>query len=327
MRQRDFEMKHEAMWQRMETLLQSLDHPRKSKQSQRPVDTSTFPQQYRQICHHLALARERQYATYLVDRLDKLVLDGHRHLYRARGLFLSHALRFIGVDFPALIRAEARLFWLTFTLLYLPALLMAIAIHYAPQMVYTLLDHPHLVSIESMYDPSAVHIGRERQSDGNFLMFGYYIKNNIGISFQIFAGGLFYGLGSLFYLLYNALFLGTIAAHLAHIGYGSTFFPFVIGHSAFELTAIQLSGIAGLKMGMALLAPGNKTRLNALRDAADISIRIVYGVIGMLLIAAFIEAFWSSSRDIAPVIKYGVGSLLWLLVATYFLFVGRQRAT
>lgn len=326
MKQQDFEIQHEALWQRMENLLAVLNKQRKTKRSQPSMDMGAFPQYYRQICHHLALARERQYASYLIDRLDRLVLDGHQHLYRARSFFLSQALRFIGGGFPALIRAEARLFWLSFALLYLPALLMGIALQYAPQMVYTMLDHHSLVSIEGMYNPSVAHIGRERQSDGNFLMFGYYIKNNIGISFQTFAGGLLYGLGSIFYLVYNGLFLGAVAGQLTRIGYGTTFYPFVVGHGAFELTAIVLSGMAGLKMGLALLSPGNKTRLNALREAAQISIRIVYGVVGMLLIAAFLEAFWSSSTAIAPVVKYTVGAVLWLGVAGYFLFMGRNRA-
>ena len=327
MKQQNFEIEHEAQWQQMEALLETLNNPRTAKRSQSSVALSAFPQQYRQVCHHLAMARERQYAPYLIDRLEQLVLVGHQHLYQARSYFLTQALHFIAVEFPALIRAEARLFWLSMALLYLPALLMAFTIHYAPQMVYTMLDHHRLESIEAMYDPHAAHFGRERQSDDDVLMFGHYIKNNIGISFQIFAGGLFYGLGSIFYLVYNGLMLGAIAGHLASIGYGTTFFPFVVGHGAFELTAIMLSGMAGLKLGLALLAPGNKTRLDALHDAARLSVRIIYGVTGMLLIAAFIEAFWSALQVIPPPVKYTVGALLWLMVAAYFLFMGRQRAT
>ena len=326
MKQQDFETQHEALWQGMENLLLILNKQRKASRSLPAGETASFPQNYRQICHHLALARERQYATYLIDRLDKLVLDGHQHLYRARGFLLSQVLHFFAVGFPALVRAEARLFWLAFALLYLPTLVMGVAQQYAPQMVYTMLDHATLVSVETMYDPKGAHIGRERQSDSNFLMFGHYIKNNIGISFQTFAGGLLYGLGSIFYLVYNGLFFGAIAGHLTRIGYGTTFFPFVVGHGAFELTAIVLSGAAGLKMGLALLSPGDQTRMAALRDASQISIRIVYGVIVMLLIAAFIEAFWSSSQAIPPTVKYAVGALLWLGVAAYLLRMGRARA-
>ena len=44
----------------------------------------------------------------------------------------------------------------------------------------------------------------------------------------------------------------------------------------------------------------------------------------LLVLAAFIEAFWSS-RELAPQIKYGVGAACWALLALYLLFAGRRR--
>ncbi|EDN68430.1 integral membrane protein [Beggiatoa sp. PS] len=104
------------------------------------------------------------------------------------------------------------------------------------------------------------------------------------------------------------------------------FYSFVVGHSALELIAIALAGAAGFKLGFALLVPGRLTRLQALRHAATHSIVIIYGVILMLLLAAFIEAFWSSNTAIDPNIKYTVGGFLWLSVVSYLVLVGRNRA-
>jgi hypothetical protein len=42
-----------------------------------------------------------------------------------------------------------------------------------------------------------------------------------------------------------------------------------------------------------------------------------------LLIAAFIEAYWSSMTAPSPLIKYLVGAALWMLMAAYLLFAGR----
>ena len=42
-----------------------------------------FPQRYREICQHLALARDRQYGAELVERLNQLALRGHHVLYGA----------------------------------------------------------------------------------------------------------------------------------------------------------------------------------------------------------------------------------------------------
>ena len=72
-----------------------------------------------------------------------------------------------------------------------------------------------------------------------------------------------FGVGTIFYLLFNGVFLGAVAGHLTGLGYIETFWGFVSGHSSFELTAIMLSGAAGLRIGMALIAPGNRTRRRA----------------------------------------------------------------
>ena len=41
-------------------------------------------------------------------------------------------------------------------------------------------------------------------------MFGYYIRNNTGIGFQTFAGGLLLGLGTLFFLVFNGFYIGAV---------------------------------------------------------------------------------------------------------------------
>jgi len=156
-------------------------------------------------------------------------------------------------------------------------------------------------------------------------MFGFYIYNNIGIAFKCFATGLFAGIGSLFMLAYNGLVLGGVSGHLTSLGYTETFYPFVVGHGSFELTAIVFSGAAGLKLGFALLSPGAYSRVKALQFAAADAINIMYGVFIMLLIAAFIEAFWSSSSIMPNPVKYAVGAALWGLVYYYCFFYARSR--
>ena len=48
-------------------------------------------------------------------------------------------------------------------------------------------------------------------------------------------------------------------------------------------------------------------------------------VAAMLLVAAFIEAYWSSRTATPPLTKYWVGASLWALVALYLIAAGRTR--
>jgi uncharacterized membrane protein SpoIIM required for sporulation len=322
MNQQDFEQRNEPVWKELDAVVTALG----KKVTPASITLSAkFPQLYRQVCHDLAIARERQYTTHVIDRLNLLMMQGHQYLYSARAGNITRIMHFLGGGFPAIIRREWRYFWLAFVLFYLPAIIMGLAVYYWPQMIYTLLDSNTVLQMDWMYSPEAPHIGRERGADDDMLMFGHYIQNNIGIGFRTFASGILFGIGSIFFLLFNGLFIGAIAGYLTQRGYIDTFWSFVIGHGAFELTAIVFSGMAGLKLGFALLAPGRKTRSRALVDAAQVSIKIMYGVIGMLVIAAFLEAFWSSIKLISPNIKYIVGAGLWALVIVYFLFFGRAQ--
>ena len=322
MSQERFEQQHQAQWRALEQWLETQTQRR----ARHALPAEDIPHLYRQICHHLALARERQYSSHLVERLNRVVLAGHQQLYQARAGTAARTLRFFAVGFPSLVRREARLFWLCFGLLYGPLLAVLLTIQIWPEMAYTVLTPHEAQEYEQMYSPERARVGRERASDSDFLMFGVYIRNNIGIAFQTFAGGLLLGVGTLFYLLFNGIEIGAVAGHLTQQGLTTTFYSFVVGHSAFELTAIVLAGVAGLKLGAALLRPGRRSRMQALREAAGVSVQLVYGVVALLIVAAFIEAFWSSNTFFEPRFKYLIGLALWLWVLAYFAFMGRRHA-
>jgi uncharacterized membrane protein SpoIIM required for sporulation len=155
-------------------------------------------------------------------------------------------------------------------------------------------------------------------------MFGHYIKHNIGLAFQCFASGLVAGIGSLFFLAFNGAFFGALAGYLTQRGLSETFYSFVVTHAAFELTAIVLAGAAGLRIGHSLLAPGRLTRRQALVVASRESVVIIYGVASMLLIAAAVEAFWSSAIWVPPMVKYAVAAVCWISVLAYLTLQGRR---
>jgi uncharacterized membrane protein SpoIIM required for sporulation len=323
MKQRTFESYHQSQWEDLERWLDSLD-------KRKPVegrDVAQFPQLYRQVCQHLALARDRRYTPHLIERLNRLALRGHQHLYQTQGRLIAKIINFIAQEFPQRVREESRLVGLSSLLFFGPLLIMFIGVQLNPDLIYSLMDSGQVHNMEQMYDPTKERWGDNRDAESDFMMFGFYIRNNIGIGFQTFAGGILFGLGTLFFIIFNGLYIGSVAGHLTHIGYTVPFYSFVAGHSALELMAIVLAGAAGLKLGLALIAPRRLTRLQALRNAAAHGIYLVYGFTVMLLLAAFIEAFWSSNAAIEPYIKYTVGGLLWLGIISYFILVGRNRAT
>ncbi|MBI2380563.1 MAG: stage II sporulation protein M [Gammaproteobacteria bacterium] len=322
MKQQAFEQAHGVFWQAFEADLLLLEQGKSLGQEA----AKALPARYRQICQHLSLARSRHYSPRLAERLNELVLRGHQQLYRSGRPLLAQVGHFLLAGFPAQVRAEARLFWLALGLFALPLGLAGLACFYSPEFIYSLMPELQVDQMERMYDPAKRALGRERESDTDVYMFGYYLMHNTGLGFQTFAGGMLYGVGSVFYLLYNGLILGGVAGHLSRLGYTGTFWPFVAGHGAFELTAIVLAGQAGLKLGAALLMPGLITRGAALKLAARPCVTLILGSALFFLVAAFIEAFWSSSAALPAALKYAVAGGLWAFVIAYLARAGREAS-
>ena len=280
---------------------------------------------YRATCEHLALARSRDYPSHLTAHLEELTQRAHQVVYRRPDNSLARLARLFLIDVPQAVRAHRLYMWTAGLVFGLPLVIVGLLCYFDPGFVLSLHDANSVKDFDSMYGPSSQSLGRARTAGTDWSAFGFYIMNNVGIAFRCFAGGVFFGVGSLFFLGYNGAVIGAVAGYLTVRGYTENFYSFVVTHGAFELTAIVISGAAGLALGHALLAPRRLTRLQALKKAATEVVPLLYCATVMLFIAAALEAFWSSSRWVAPQVKYGVGAFFWVLVLLYLGWQGRPR--
>ena len=323
MNQEAFQARHEPEWLAFERWLDATARRRRGEAP--PPGEETFAHRYRVLCQHLALARDRQYSPGLVERLNTLVMRGHQRLYGARSPTGSALARFFRAELARSVRASWRPIALAAALFFIPLFGLAAAVQLAPDLAHVLLSQQQILGAEEMYDPANPRPG-QRPAQADAFMLGFYIWNNVRIGFQTFAGGLLFGAGSVFFLVANGTLIGATAGHLIHIGFATPFFSFVSGHSALELTGIVLMGGAGLMLAGALLNPGRLTRVAALRSRARAAVPLVYGGGTLLVLAAFVEAFWSPLGLVPPPVKYAVGAVLWLLLIAYFVLAGRTHA-
>ena len=319
-----FEQLYRPEWDELDSQLTLIMDRREKKQAAGALLGERIAELYRRACEHLALARARNYPRYLLDRLERLTADAHQIIYQRREFGLARIRQAILTDFPRAVRAHAAYVWTSAALFFLPMLLVGWLVFQRPDLILSVTSAEQAAQFEEMYSDATQSIGA-RGADSDWMMFGFYIRNNIGIAFQCFAAGIFFGVGSMFFLLFNGIVIGAIAGFLTERGLGATFYSFVVTHGAFELTAIVLSGAAGLRLGQALVAPGRRTRVQSLTQAARETTVIIYGFMVMLLIAAAIEAFWSSARWLPLPLKYGVAALCWIAVLGYLTFQGRRE--
>jgi len=119
------------------------------------------------------------------------------------------------------------------------------------------------------------------------------ITNNIGVGIITFALSVFPVVGTVNILKNTALQFGAINALVFKYGMGRTLWSFVAGHAVLEFTAIFIAGGAGLMIGLSMLAPGERTRREALVEKGSIAIKLMAGCFPMFVIAGLIEAFIS----------------------------------
>jgi uncharacterized membrane protein SpoIIM required for sporulation len=320
-----FEQQYQAEWDELAAQVRLIFDGRTSQSaSLKPIHGEHVAALYRRACEHLALARARSYPRYMIDKLERITADAHQVIYQRREFGAARAWQAIAYDFPRAVRAHAGYVWLSAALFMIPTLLVGWLVYERPDLILSVVDGETAAQFEEMYSDSAEAIGSVRGADENWMMFGFYIKNNISVAFQCFAGGMLAGIGSMFFLIYNGVFGGAIGGYLTERGLSDTFYSFVVTHAAFELTAIVLSGAAGLRLGHAMVAPGRKRRLQSMVDATKDILPIIYGFVAMLIIAAAIEAFWSSARWLPVTVKYTVAGVCWLAVLLYLTLQGRR---
>jgi uncharacterized membrane protein SpoIIM required for sporulation len=326
MKQDDFVARHEGEWRELDAWLDARGPSRQAERQrpdQAPFDDLEFAQRYRRDCQQLALARRRGYSPRVLDPLGELVRRGHAVLYRAPVPRAQKVFRFFAADFPRMVRKLGPYMALSALLFFVPIVVMYLLVQVRPELALSVFGAEQLEMFEKMYDPADPSHALGRESGTNLGMFGYYIFNNISIGLRTFASGLLLGVGAIITLVFNGVIFGTLAGHLQQIGHGGPFWNFVPGHSGPELTAIVLSGGAGLRLGWALIAPGRLSRPRALAEAGREGAVIALGVVALLVLAAFVEAYWSSIGWIPSLVKYGVGIAGWVAIWYWLLRGGR----
>ncbi|MDR2638039.1 MAG: stage II sporulation protein M [Zoogloeaceae bacterium] len=300
---------------------------RQAKRKAIAITSETLPAAFRRLCHDVSLARDRRYSSVLIDALQQRVLAAHQRVYGARGDLRKDWLDFLGAGLPRLVRAEWRFVLAAALFFFVPLLLCLWLAQVFPESVYYIIPPDIVDQYERMYAPENQRLGASASAaaDGQLAMLMYYIGHNVQIDFQCFAGGILFGLGSVFYLVFNGLMIGMVAGHITQVGYVDTFWGFVAGHSGPELIGAVLSGAAGLKIGYALIAPGRLRRREALSEAARGAVRLLYGAAFLTFCAAFVESLWSPIRGLPFALKIGAGLVFWGALIIYLCFFGRGR--
>ena len=277
-----------------------------------------FAARYREVAADLARAR-----TYGVDHpviayLERLVAAGHNALYRGHGSARPSLAHYLLRDFPAAVVQSWRHVVAAFVLFAAPAGVGYAVLRERPTLAETLTSAEMVDRAERAAAERAAGVGYMQMDDAMQGPASLFIMgNNIRVSFNALIGGILAGTMTVLVLVTNGLMLGVVFGLFANYGAAGHLATFIIGHGVLELTAIFIAAGAGFRIASAIIAPGDRSRRDALVLEGIVAARMIGAVVCLLVLAGTIEGMLSASGA-PPALKWMTGGVTGLLLALYF---------
>lgn len=275
---------------------------------------------YRVTSGHLGVAQEHHLDADLVVALTDLVAGARRRIL-ARDRFSARSLLRLVVDEIPVALYEIRLWW---TGMAAGFLLVASAIglwigHSVAARRSVMSD----VGVALYSAPGGTF--ESYYSDHPNAFFGAQVwTNNVWVAVvALFTGVLV--IPALWAMFSNALSLGIAAGVMGSVGRFDAFLYFILPHGFLELSCVFLAGAAGVRTGVAVIAPGALTRRQAFVVQGRRMAVVALALVPLLLVSALLEAYVTPSTLPTP-IRVGLGLSALLAVVAIALTRGRAVA-
>jgi uncharacterized membrane protein SpoIIM required for sporulation len=273
---------------------------------------------YRQVLHDHALADSRFPGTAAARRLRSLALEGTRRLTGVSGERAGVG-RFFARTFPRAFQRHLDVMGLALTLFLLAvAWGLAIAV-LRPGLGVSMLGPKAVQGLEegTLWTDSLVTTTPPALSSSGIA------TNNISVALTAWSGGVLAGLVPLYVVILNGLMLGSIVGVTLHYSMAAELLEFVSAHGPLEISLILVAAGAGLAVGRALVAAGDRPRALAVRDAGRDALAVLLGCIPWFVVLALVEVFISPSPELPAFVKVTLG----LALESLFLFIAFRPAS
>jgi uncharacterized membrane protein SpoIIM required for sporulation len=304
-----FVRKNRPRWQALEEMLVLMEgRAPRSRQRSFLQDLSAA---YRATTADLAFAQTHFRGTTVLLFLHQLVGRAHNQIYRARGLSLAEFVRFFRREIPEAARRHLEAVnWAA--LIFVIGLMLGLsAVQFDERAATILLPTEVLDAIYSGHMWTGPIFSVVPAPVASAALF----TNNISVALLAFAGGLTFGIATFWILFFNGVMLGMVLKLCANYGLLGALMSFIATHGFLEISAIILSGAAGLVVANSLLRPGSYSRRDALSVQARSAVRMAVAAVPALIVAGCLEAFVSPSTlpfAVKAIVGLATGGCFWL---------------
>lgn len=311
-----FIARNRPVWDRLDALTARAGrHPR----SLSAQELQELVRLYLRTSSHLATARSVHGDPALVTELTTLVGRARAAVYGTRSRTFAVVAEFFTTTFPAAVW-HARMAILASVLVFV-AVSLPVGVWLATSDAAVAAAAPG--EVVDAYVEQDFEAYYSSQPAGQFATLVF--TNNVQVAALAFATGILLCVPTALVIGMNGANLGLAAGLFAAAGQAPRFWGLILPHGLLELTAVFVAGAAGLRLGWALIDPGDRRRSDALADQGQRSVVIVLGLILVFGIAGVIEAFVTPSA-LTTWARVGVGVVVEAAFLTYLVVLGRSAA-
>jgi uncharacterized membrane protein SpoIIM required for sporulation len=271
---------------------------------------------YQRVGTHLSALRASGADPVTVGRLSGLIADARGAVTGVQAPVWRDISRYFLVSFPAALYASRR-WWLSIGLLFYLV---------AAWIAWRVLAHPEV--LDSVATPGQIqqlvdHDFANYYSENPAQDFALQVwTNNAMLCAAVLAVGVLL-VPSVFVLWSNAVNLGLSAGVMIGHGKAGVFFGLITPHGLLELTAVFVATAAGLRLGWSWIAPGPRTRMQALAQTGRATVGMAIGLTVVLLVTGLIEALVTPS--VLPTwFRVGTGVAVEVAFVVYVWTLGRR---
>jgi uncharacterized membrane protein SpoIIM required for sporulation len=305
---RAFEAERSPGWERLDALLRSS---RGRPERLGPDGVRELGGLYRGAAADLAYARRRFPGDPVVARLEGLLVRGRGTVY-GQGSRSGSLWSFLSRGYWRRVAERPVILAVAWALLLVPAAGAGVWAGTDPGTALSIVP-PEL---QAAADPPPE--GRDYSAAEGAAFSTQVLTNNIRVTLIAFAGGIAFGLGTVLALVFNGLILGIVGGLAIGSGSGAAFLRLVSAHGPLEISCIVVGGVAGLRLGWAMISPGPRRRGRALVSEARLAVELALGTAPWLVVCGFCEGFLTGPGlplALQLAIGAGLAALFWGLVA------------
>jgi uncharacterized membrane protein SpoIIM required for sporulation len=313
-----FRAEREADWRRLETLLDRFETQRGGA-TLSDDDVLAIPVLYRSALSSLSAARAVSLDQNLIAYLESLCTRAYFCVYGSRSTIADRVTAFLLRDWTLAVQA----IWRETVVAGLLGLLGTLTAYFLVRSNSAWFYDFISAGLADGRDPEASTatlrdtLFHPSGAQGLGVFSSFLFTHNSEVSLLAFALGFAVCLPTAFLLFENGLMLGALFAVYSAHGLGFDLGGWIFIHGVTELFAITLAGGAGFRIGWSLAFPGDKTRIDALKDAGRLAANVMVGVVVMLLFAGLLEGF---GRQLITntLARYAVAATTGVIWLSYF---------